>query len=65
MEASAQDKAIEGLIAFWEDIYFVQGKEYIASRLKPSIQNALKEVSPLFFSLASVLTTASKSIESS
>ena len=52
MEASTQDKAIEGLIALWEDIYFVQGKERVASRLKPSIQGTLKKVGPLFFSLA-------------
>ena len=56
MKASTQGKAIEGLIAFWEDIYFVQGKEYIAARLKPGIQNALREVSPLFFSLAEGFT---------
>ena len=37
MDASTRDKAVEGLIAFWEDIYFVQGKEYIASKLKPGI----------------------------
>lgn len=52
MDTNAQERATKGLIAFWEDIYFVQGKEYIASRLKPGIQDALKEVSPLFFSLA-------------
>lgn len=52
MDNNTQDKAVEGLIAFWEDIYFVQGKEYIASKLKPGIQSALRKVSPLFFSLA-------------
>ena len=52
MDTSTQYKAIEGLIAFWQDIYFVQGKEYVAARLKPGIENALQEVSPLFFSLA-------------
>jgi hypothetical protein len=52
MNTSTQDKAIEGLIAFWEDIYFVQGKEYVAARLKSGIENALQEISPLFFSLA-------------
>jgi len=52
MDASTKQRAIEGLIAFWEDIYFVQGKEHIAARLKPGIQDALKEISPLFFRLA-------------
>ena len=52
MDTCTQQRAIKGLIAFWEDIYFVQGKEYIAARLKPGIQNALREVSHLFFSLA-------------
>ena len=38
MEASTQDKAIEGLTTFWEDIGFVQGKEYVGFWLKPGIQ---------------------------
>lgn len=52
MDTNTQERAIKGLIALWEDIYFVQGKERIASRLKPDIKNALKEIGPLFFSLA-------------
>ena len=52
MDASTQERAIKGLIALWEDIYFVQGKDNVAARLKPGIQDALKEVGPLFFSLA-------------
>ncbi len=52
MDANTQERAITGLIALWEDIYFVQGKESIAAKLKPGIEDALKEVGPLFFSLA-------------
>ena len=52
MDTITQERAIKGLIALWEDIYFVQGKDNVASRLKPGIQDALKEVGPLFFSLA-------------
>ena len=52
MNINTQEKAIKGLITLWEDIYFVQGKDKVAARLKPGIQNALKEIGPLFFSLA-------------
>lgn len=49
MDASTQERAIKGLIALREDIYFVQGKEYVTSRLKSGIQDALKEDSSLVF----------------
>ena len=39
MDIRTQERAIKGLIAFWEDIYFVQGKEYVAYRFKPGIQD--------------------------
>ncbi len=52
MDISVQFRATSGLIALWEDIYVVQGKPFIAARLKPGIQTALWGVGPLFLSMA-------------
>ncbi len=43
MDAKTQEKAINGAIALWEDIYFVQGKGAMARQIKPLIQEAFRE----------------------
>ena len=52
MDISKQLRTTIGLITCWEDIYVVQGKSFIAARLKPGIEKALWRVGPLFLSLA-------------
>jgi len=52
MDISKQLRTTIGLISCWEDIYIVQGKSFIAARLKPGIEKALWRVGPLFLSLA-------------